>query len=122
MALFIVAANFMHIERSLPVAVIGLIVAGAGLACDLWVRSSPAQLPPVISAPGHPLVVNVLFFGVMATLLGILIHSEFFVDPRWNWRSKTFSIATPVILLIGYSLLLTYVRRLRTRRQKSADI
>jgi len=121
MALFFVAADFVRAERSMPLAFLAFILASVGLGFDLWVRSSPGKPIPMTRLSKHPLLVNTLFFATMAALLATLIRFNFFFDPRWNWLRKTFSIALPLILLLSYNLLLSYIRGLRAEGKKSTD-
>jgi uncharacterized membrane protein YjjP (DUF1212 family) len=121
MTLLFLAVYYGPIDRSLPLAIFALITGMVGLGFDLWVRSSPTQLTQVIHAPKHPLALNVVFFGVMAALLATLIRFYFFLDTRWNWRRRTFSIAFPIVLLVCYNLVILAVRNLRMKKQNSTN-
>jgi ABC-type sulfate transport system permease component len=114
-----VAAYSNNSEWSVPLTIFTALLFVVGLGCDLWVRSSPARPAPVVHAPKHPRVLKAVFFGTMVALFAALIHFDFFLDPPWSWRRKTFSIAFPLIFLLSYNLLIAYVRQVRRQNLTS---
>jgi hypothetical protein len=109
-----------HIERSMTLVVLALMIGVCGLGLDLWARSSPRSLKPLFAVSKNPVVARLLFFGTMLTLIAAMVGT-ILAEPQLRWW-RVFRIALFSVLgVVIYNQLITFIRRVRARSYDSTN-
>jgi hypothetical protein len=103
-----------HIERSMSLIVIAIVVGAIGLALDFWARTSPTNTAPMTNAGRHPLLTRALFFGALLGLVIVAIQAAY-SDTGLRISQRIWIPVFSVSMLVTYNLLLGFIRFMRIR-------